>query len=121
MFCILIVLAVTELHQISLVQSVSHVQLFAKPCTAACQASMSITNSQSLPKLIFIHSVIPSNNLILCCPLLFLPSIFHSRWPKYCRYSFSISPSSKYSGLISFRIDWCIIIFPLYRLEKFSI
>ena len=88
------------------------------PWTAACQASLSITNSQSLLKLTSIESAIPSNHLILCHPLLLLPSIFpsirvfssesvlHIRWPKYWSISFSISPSSEYSGLISFRIDW---------------
>ena len=88
------------------------------PWTAARQASLSITNSQSLFKLVSIESVIPSNHLILCNPLLFLPSIFpsirifsnesvlHIRWPKYWGFSFSISPSNEYSGLISFRIDW---------------
>ena len=88
------------------------------PWTAARQASLSITNSQSLLKLMFIESVMPSNHLILCCPLLFLPSVFPSirvfsnksvlrvRWPKYWSFSFSISTSNEYSGLISFRIDW---------------
>ena len=88
------------------------------PWTAACQATLSITNSQSLLKLMSIEWVMPSNHLILCCPLLLLPSIFtsirifsdesvlHIRWPKYCSFSFSISPSNEYSGLISFRMDW---------------
>ena len=100
------------------VQLFSRVRLFAAPWTAARQASLSITNSQSLPKLMSIESVIPSNHLILCRPLLLLPSIFPSirvffnesalriRWPKYWSFSFSISPSSEYSGLISFRIPW---------------
>ena len=100
------------------VQSLSCVQLFATPWTAARQASLSITNSQSLLKLMSIKSVMPSNHLILCHPLLLLPSIFPSirvfsnetvlciRWPKYCNFSFSISPSKEYSGLISYRIDW---------------
>ena len=104
--------------QFSSVQSLSHVQLFATPWTAARQASLSITNSQSLLKLMFIESVMPSNHLILCCPLLFLPSVFPSirvfsnksvlrvRWPKYWSFSFSISTSNEYSGLISCRIDW---------------
>ena len=86
--------------------------------TAACQASLSITNSRSLLKLMSIESVMPSNHLILCCPLLLLPSIFPSirvfssesvlciRWPKYWSFSFSISPSHDYSGLTSFRMDW---------------
>ena len=100
------------------VQSLSHVQLFATPCTAAHQASLSITNSQSLFKLMSIESVMPSSHLILCRPLLLLPSIFprirvfycdsvlRIRWPKYWSFSFSISPSKEYSGLISFTIDW---------------
>ena len=103
---------------ISSVQSLSRVQLFATPWTAARQASLSISNSQSLLKLLSIESVMPSNHLILCHPLLLLPSIFptirvffsesvlHIRWPKYWSFSLSISPSSEYSGLISFRIDW---------------
>ena len=102
----------------SSVQSVSHVLLFGTPWTAAHQASLSITNSLSLLKLISINSVMPSNHLILCCPLLLLPSIFpsirvfsnesvlHIRWPKYWSFSFNISPSYEYSGLISFRMDW---------------
>ena len=102
---------------ISSVQSLSHVLLFATPWPVACQASLSITNSQSLLKLMSIDSVMPSKHLILCRPLL-LASIFpsirvfssesvlHIRWPKYWSFSFSISPSSEYSGLISFRIDW---------------
>ena len=88
------------------------------PWTTACQASLSITNSQSLLKLMSIESMMPSNRLILCHPLLLLPSVFprirvfssesvlHIRWPKYWRFSFSISPSNEYLGLISFRIDW---------------
>ena len=102
---------------ISSVQSLSHVRLFETPWTVAHQASLSITNSQSLLKLMSIKSVMPSNHLILCRPLLFMPSIFpsirvfsnesvpHIRWPKYWSFSFSISPSNEYSGLI-FRIDW---------------
>ena len=96
----------------------SCIQLFVTPWTAAHQASLSITNFQSLIKLMSIESVIPSNHLILCRPLLFLPSIcpsirvfsnesvLHIRWPKYWSFSFSISPSNEYSGLISFRMDW---------------
>ena len=104
--------------QFSWVQSLSCVQLFATPWTVACQASLSITNSRSLLKLMSIMLVMPSNHLILCCPLLLLPSIFPSitvfsresvlciKWPKYWSFSFSISPSNEYSGLVSFRIDW---------------
>ena len=102
----------------SSVQLLSCVRLFATPCTAARQASLSITNSWSLPKLKSIELVIPSNHLILCHPLLLLSSIFPSikvfanesvlciRWPKYWSFSVSISPFSEYSGLISFRMDW---------------
>ena len=104
--------------QFSSVQSLSHVWLFPTPWTAARQASLSITNSQSLLKLMSIESVMPYNHLIFCCPLLLPPSIFpsirvfsnepvlHIRWPKYWSFSFSISPSSEYSGLVSFRMDW---------------
>ena len=104
--------------QLSSVQSLSRVQLFATPRIAACQASLSITNSQSLLELMSIELVMPSKHLILCCPLLLLPSIFPSirvfssesviriRWPKDWSFSFSISPSNEYSGLISFRMDW---------------
>ena len=100
------------------VQSLSRVWLFATPWTAAHQASLSITNSPSLLKLMSIKSVMPSNHLILCHPLLLLPSnfpsirvfskesVFHIRWPKYWSFSFNISPSNEYSGLISFRMDW---------------
>ena len=103
---------------ISSVQSLSCVQLFVTPWTAAPQASLSITNSGSLLKLMSIASVMPSNNHILCCPLLLPPSIFPSiwvfsnksvlpiSWPKYWSFIFSISPSNEYSGLISVRIDW---------------
>ena len=101
----------------SSVQSLIHVRLFVTPCTAARQASQSITNSRSILKLMSIGSVMPSNHFILCRPLLLLPSIFHSRlfsnesvlpirWPKYWSFSFSISPSNEYSGPISFRMDW---------------
>ena len=100
------------------VQSLSCVRLFATPWTAACQASMSITSSRNLLKLMSIESVMPSNHLILCCPFFLLLSVFPSirlfsnepvlriRWPKYWSLSFSISPSNEYSGLISFRMDW---------------
>ena len=104
--------------QFSSVQLLSHVLLFATPWTAAPQASLSITNSQSLPKPMSIESAMPSNHLILCRPLLLLPSIFpsirvfpnvsalYSRWPKYWSFSFNISPSNEQPGLISFRMDW---------------
>ena len=99
------------------VQSLSHVCLFVIPWTTVSQASLSITNSRSLFKLMSIESVMPSNHLILCCPLLLLSSIFPSigvfsnklilciRWPNYWSFIFSISPSNEYSGLISFRMD----------------
>ena len=102
----------------SSVQLLSRVWLFATPWTTARQASLSITNSQSLLKLMSIESVIPSNHLILCRPLFLTPSIFPSirvfsnksvlyiRWPKYWSFNLNISPSNEYSGLISFRIDW---------------
>ena len=100
------------------VQSLSHVWLFATPWTVAHQASLSITNSWSLLKLMSLKSVMPSNHLILCHPLLLLPSISPSirvfsnksvlflKWPKYWSFNFNISPSDEYSGLISFRMDW---------------
>ena len=105
-------------NRISSVQLLSRVQLFVTPWTAARQASLSITNSRSLPKLLSIESVMPSNHLILCRPLLLLPSIFpsirvfsnesvlHIRWPKYWSFSFSINTSNEYSVLICFRMDW---------------
>ena len=104
--------------QFSSVQSLIRVQLFATPWIAARQASLSITNSRSSPRLTSIESVMPSSHLILCHPLLLLPPIppsirvffsestFHMRWPKYCSFSFSISPSNEHPGLISFRMDW---------------
>ena len=100
------------------VQSLNRVQLFVTPWTTACQASLSITKLWSPPKPMSIESVMPSNHLILCRPLLLLPSIFPSirvfsnesalsiRWPKYWSFSFNISPSNEHSGLISFRMDW---------------
>ena len=102
----------------SSVQSLSRVRLLATPWTAARQASLSFTNSRSLLKLTYIESAMPSNHLILCRPFLLLPSIFPSirifsnesalsiRWPKYWSFSFSISPSNEYLGLIFFRMDW---------------
>ena len=104
--------------QFSSVQSFSRVWLFSTPWTAACQASLSITNSWSPPKLMSIKSVMPSNHLILCSPLLLLPPIPPSirvfsnestlpmRWPKYWSFSFGIIPSNEHPGLISFRMDW---------------
>ena len=104
--------------QFSSVQSLSHVWLFVTPWTTAHQVSLSITNSRSLPKPMSIESMMPSNHLILCHPLLLLPSIFlsirvfssesalHIRWPKYWSFSFNISPSNEHPGLISSSIDW---------------
>ena len=103
---------------LSSVQTLSQLQLFATPWTAACQAFLSIRNTRSLPKLMSFESVMPSNHLILGCPLLLPPSIFPSigvfssesvlciRWPKYWSFSFNISPSNEYSALISLRMDW---------------
>ena len=111
-------------------KSLSRVQLFVTPWTAACQASLSITNSQSLVKLMSIESVMPSNNL--CPPLLLLPSIFPSirvfsnesalriRWPKYWSFSFNISPSNEHSGLIFFRMDWLDLLAVQGTLKVFS-
>ena len=104
--------------QFSSVQLLSHVRFFATPWITACQASLSITNSRSSPKLLSIVSVMPSSHLILCHPLLFLPPIppsirvfssestLRMRWPKYWSFSFSIIPSKEIPGLISFRMDW---------------
>ena len=103
---------------VSSVQSLSHVRLFATPWTTACQASLSITTSWSLPKPMSIELVMPSNHLVLCHPLLLFPSIFPSirvfsnesalciRWPEYLSFSFNISPSNELAGLTSFRMDW---------------
>ena len=116
---------------ISSVQSLSHVQLCATPWTAARQASLSITNSQSLIKVMSVELVMPSNHLILCRPLLLLPSIFpsirvfsnepalHIRWPKYWSFSFNISPSNEYSELISFRMDWLDLLAVQRTLKRF--
>ena len=107
-----------QVFSFSSVQSFSRVQVFATPWTAARQASLSIINSWSLLKFMSTAPMMPSSHLILCCPLLLLPSIFprirvfsnesvlHIRWPKYWSFNFSISPSNEYSGLISFRIGW---------------
>ena len=119
---IVVVPLIHKIYGISSVQLLSCVWLFATPQTAAHQASLSVTNSQSLLKLMSIESVMSSNHLILCYPLLLLPSIFpsirvfsnesvfHFRWPKYWSFSVSISPSNEYSGLISFRIYWLDLI-----------
>ena len=117
LFCFLIVLVLTRV-QFSSVQLFSCVRLFVTPWTAVHQASLSITNSRNLLKLMSIKSVMPSNRLIVCHPLLLPPSIFptirvfssesvlHIRWPKYWSFSFNISSSKEYSGLISFMTDW---------------
>ena len=114
----------------SSVQSLSHVQLFAIPWTTAHQASLSITNSRSLPRLMSIELVMPSSHLILCCPLLLLPPIppsirvfsnesaLHTKWPKYWNFSFSISPSSEHPGLISFRTDWLNLLAVQWTLKS---
>ena len=117
---------------IGVVQLLSHIQLFAAPWPAACQTSLSFTISRSLLKLMSVESVIPSNHLILCFCLLLLPSIFPSirvfsnetvlciRWPKYWSFSFTISPSNEYSGLVSFRIDWLDLLAVQGTLKKES-
>ena len=114
------------------VQALSPVLLFATPWTTALQASLSITNSQSFLKLMSVESVMPSNHLIFCCVLLLLPSVLPSikvfssesvlliRWPKYWSFSFSISHSNEYSGLISFRIDWFDLLAVQGTLKVFS-
>ena len=114
------------------VQSLSRVRLFATPWIAARQASLSITNSRSLPTLMSIESVMPSNRLILCCPILLLPSIFPSirvfsdesafriRWPKYCSFSFNKSPANEHPGLICFRMDWLDLLAIQETLRVFS-
>ena len=108
--------------EFSSVQLLSHIRLFATPWTTARQATLSITNCQSLPKPMSIELVTPSNHFIFCCPLLLMPSIFpsirvfsnesalHIRWPKYWSFSFNISPSKEHPGLISFRMDWLDIL-----------
>ena len=116
---------------VSSVQSLSYVGLFVTPWTAAHQASLSITNSLSLLKLMSIELLMPSNHLTLCHPLLLLPSVFPSisvfsnesvlriRWPKYWSFSFSISPFNEYSGLISFRIEWLDLLAVQGTLKSF--
>ena len=118
--------------QFSSFQSLSRVQLFATQWTATLQASLSITNSQSLLKLMFIESLMPSNNLSLCHPLLLLPSIFPSirvfsnesllciRWPKYSSFGFNFRPSNEYSGLIFFRMDWLDLLIHLDSINFLS-
>ena len=108
--------------EFSSVQSLSHVQFFETPCTAARQPSLSVTNPWSLVRFMSMESVMPSNHLILCHPVILPPSVFpsirvfsnesvlHIRWPQDLSLSFSISPSNEYSGLISFRIDWSNIL-----------
>ena len=128
-------------HRFSSVQLLSHVQLFVTPWTTASQASLSITNCCSLPKLMSIESVMPSKHLILCHPLLLLTSIFptfrvfsnelalHIRWPNYWSFSFNINPSNEHLGLISFRMDWLDLLavqetlksLPQYHSSKVSI
>ena len=112
------------------VQSLNHIQLFATPWTIARQASLSITNSRSPPKPMSIELVMPSSHLILCRPLLLLPSIFPSlrvfsnesalriKWPKYWSFSFNISPSSEHLGLISFRMDWLDLLAVQWTLKS---
>ena len=121
-FLSLMVFVILVFTKLSSVQSLSRVQLFVTPCTAAHQASLFFTISQSFLKLMSIETMIPSNHLILCYPLLLPPSIlpsirvfsnesvFHIRWPKYWSFSFSISPPNEYSGLIFFRMDWLDIL-----------
>ena len=118
-------------HQFSSVQSLSRVWLFATQWIAARQASLSITNSRSLLKPMSIELVMPSNHLILCCPLLLPPSVFcsirvfsnesalHIRWPKYWSFSFNISPSNERPGLISFRMDWLDLLAVQGTLKSF--
>ena len=120
--CVFHLISHVQFAIVVVVQSLNNVQLFVTPWTAVCQASMSFTISWSLLKLMSIELVMPSNHLILCCPLLLLPSIFpsirvfsnesvlHIRWPKYWSFNISISPSNEYSGLISFRIEWLAIL-----------
>ena len=121
----------STLLSVVVVQLLSRVWFFAAPWTAACQASLPFTILWSLLKLLSIESVMPSNHLILYCPLLFLASIFpssrvfsnesalHIRWPKYWSFSFSISPSNEYSGLISFRMDWLDLLAVQGTLKSF--
>ena len=121
----------TTSHLLSSVELLSRVRLFATPWIAARQASLSITNSQSLPKLMCIESVMPSSHLILCRPLLLLPPIppsirvfsnestLHMRWPKYWSFSLSINPSNEHPGLVSFRMDWLDLLVVQGTLKSF--
>ena len=121
-----------QMHQFNSVQSLSHVWLFVTPWTTAHQASLSVTSSWSLLKLMSIELVMPSNHLILCLPLLLLPSIFPSirvfmkesalciKWPKYWSFSFNISPSNEHSELISFRMHWLDLLAVQETLKVFS-
>ena len=120
------------MNKFSSVQPLSHVRLFATPWNTACQASMSITNSQRPLRPISIVSVMPSYHLILCRPLLLLPSIFPGirvfsnksalciRWPKYCSFTFNISPSKEHPGLISFKMDWMDLLAVQGSQESFT-
>ena len=132
MYCFLIVILLQNFHnKFSSVELLSCVWLFVTPWTAACQASLSITNTWTLLKLMSIESVIPSNHLILSHPLLLFTSIFpsirvfsnesalHIMWPKYWSFSFSISPPNEYSGLISFGIDWFYLLVVQGTLKSF--
>ena len=128
---LIFIISVYVIRCIVVVQLLIRVQLFATLQTAACQASLSFTVSQSLLKLLSIESMMPSNHLILCHLLLLLPSIFpsirfvsiksalHIMWPKYCSFNFSISPSNECSGLISFRIDWFDLLAVQRSLQSF--
>ena len=129
---VILILSTSLGYQFSSVESLSRVQLFSTPGTAACQASLSLTNSRSSLRLTSIESVMPSSHLILCRPLLFPPSIFpsirvfsnesvlHIRWTKYWSFRFNISPSYEYSGLISFRMDWLDLLAVQGTLRVFS-
>ena len=129
---VILILSTSLGYQFSSVESLSRVQLFSTPWTAACQASLSLTNSRSSLRLTSIESVMPSSHLILCRPLLFPPSIFpsirvfsnesvlHIRWTKYWSFRFNISPSYEYSGLISFRMDWLDLLAVQGTLRVFS-
>ena len=133
LICISVLISDVEpLFMFSSAQSLSHVRLFATPWTAACQASLPFAISQSLLKVMSIESVMPSNHLVLCCPILFLPSIFlsirvfpnesalHIRYPTYWSFNFHVSSFSEYSGLISFKIDYFDLLAVQGTLRVFS-